>query len=284
MVVYIRRLGVHVSIAGGVSRAIERQDELGGNCGQIFVSSPRAWKMTPLEETESKRFRELRKILDQGPYLIHSCYLVNLGTANDELFNKSIDRLQKEINYAKILDIEYVVFHPGSATGGHDRAGGIQRVAKGIDALDIPKGVKLLLENTAGKGTTLGRTFDELMEIIDICKKGFDKLGTCFDTCHAFCGGYPIHTKGGLDKTLENIDDTMGLENICTIHLNDSKHPFDSRKDEHHHIGMGEIGEKAFEKIVNDERLAGRPMILETPATGEKGYAWNIKKVKSMFR
>jgi len=276
------RLGAHVSIAGGISKAVLREKEVGGNCAQIFVSSPRAWAVStpPVEEVE--RFIEGRRAMDIGPFAVHSKYLVNLGTHNEAIFNRSIAALQSEIEVASLLRIEYVVFHPGAYTGGSDRAGAMSRVSSGLGMLEIPKGVKVLLENTSGRGTTLGRTFEELAMMMEDSAMGYERLGACFDTCHGFCAGYPLHEPGGIESAIDEIDNTIGMGNLCLIHLNDSKHPYDSRKDEHQHIGEGHIGLEAFRVLVNHEKAMRVPMVLETPVTEERGYEQNIALVRSL--
>ncbi|RZN49284.1 deoxyribonuclease IV [archaeon] len=279
----MKRIGAHVSIAGGVSNAIGRQREVGGNAGQIFSSSPRTWKAEAPSREEASRFKSLRTEADQRPYVVHGTYLINLGTKNDDVYERSLDALQTELDITGQLGIEYYVFHPGAATGGWGADEGISRVAEGLDRLEIPEGTTLLLEDTAGKGSTLGRTFSELNEMVERSGHGLGRIGICFDTCHAFCAGYPIHTERGLADTLDELDDAVGLKHLHIVHLNDSKHPFDSRKDEHAHIGMGEIGEDAFRRIVNEPRLGNVPFILETPVTEERGYAWNIAKVRSLM-
>ncbi|MHC1598061.1 MAG: deoxyribonuclease IV [Candidatus Methanofastidiosia archaeon] len=280
----MRRIGAHVSIAGGVSNAIYRQQDAGGNTGQIFVSSPRTWKVSPPSDKEASSFRTKRKEFDQAPYVVHSMYLINLGTKNDDIFYKSLKALQEELNVAHMLGIEYFVFHPGAHTGGFEREEGLKRISQGLNELLIPKGTKLLLENTTGKGTTMGRTFEELAVMIESSDKDFSSLGICFDTCHAFCGGFPIHTEKGLESTIDKLDEVIGLENLGVIHLNDSKHPFDSRKDEHEHIGMGYIGEAAFRRFLNYPLLTNVPLILETPVSQDFDHSWDISRVKSFIR
>ena len=173
------------------------------------------------------------------------------------------------------------MFHPGAATSGIARERSISQVGRAISRLTIPHGVMLLLENTAGKGTTLGRTFDELMSIMRIA--GRDSVGVCLDTCHAFCAGYALHERDGMDEMISEIRRTVGLDSIRIMHLNDSKHPFDSRKDEHEHIGCGHIGNDGMKLILNEAALSDIPMILETPVTQERGYKWNIEKARSLI-
>jgi deoxyribonuclease-4 len=265
-----------------VSKAIEREREIGGNCGQIFVSSPRSWSVRRPPEGEIDRFKELRQDEDQFPYAVHSKYLVNIGSHNEQTRGRSLAALQNEILVASALEIEYVVFHPGAHTGGLDREAGMDKVSDGIGELDIPTGVKLLLENTAGRGNTLGRDFEELGRMIEGSGQGYKKLGICFDTCHGFCAGHPIHEPTGLEEVLKCLDDFVGLDNLCLIHLNDSKHPFGSNLDEHQLIGMGQIGDEAFRNMLANKTFSKVPKVLETPESSGRGGRWNITKVKEL--
>ncbi|MFB6190982.1 MAG: deoxyribonuclease IV [Candidatus Nanohaloarchaea archaeon] len=274
------RIGAHVSISGGVEKAVERQEEIGGNCGQIFAGSPRTWSVSGYSEEDGESFQELREEKDQEPYVIHSTYLVNLATPKDELFEKSLDCLQAELDAAGTLGVEYVVFHPGAHTGS-GRENGIERIAEGIDELDIPGNVTLLLENTAGKGTTLGRSFGELRQMIELADTPDEKIGVCIDTCHAHAAGYDLCSGEGFEDMLQEIKEDLGLETVKVVHLNDSKDPKGSEKDNHQHIGRGEIGDEGFRNVVNSE-LAEKPMILETPVTEDRGYAENLERIKEL--
>ncbi|MFB6147593.1 MAG: deoxyribonuclease IV [Candidatus Nanohaloarchaea archaeon] len=270
------RIGAHVSISGGVDKAVERQEEIGGNCGQIFAGSPRTWSVASYSEEDGETFRELREEKDQNPYVIHSTYLVNLATPKDDLFQKSMDCLQSELEAAATLGVEYVVFHPGAHTGS-GRENGIERIAEGIDKLDIPENVTLLLENTAGKGTTLGKSFGELRQMIEKADTRDEKLGVCIDTCHAHAAGYDL--ENGFDDMVQELEEDLGLETVEVIHLNDSKDERGSEKDNHQHIGKGNIGEEGFRNVVNSDSLEDRPMVLETPDGEERGYRENLEKI-----
>lgn len=272
------RSGAHVSISGGVEKAVERQEEIGGNCGQIFAGSPRTWKVSSYTEEDGDRFSELREEKDQEPYVIHSTYLVNLATPKDDLFEKSLNTLQGELDAAGKLGVEYVVFHPGAHTGS-GRENGIERIAEGIDSLDIPENVTLLLENTAGKGTTLGKTFSELREMMELAETPDEKIGVCIDTCHAHAAGYDLEK--GFEEFIREMEEDLGVENVELVHLNDSKDALGSEKDNHEHIGEGEIGEEGFENVVNS-RLDENPMVLETPVTEERGYRENLEKIREL--
>lgn len=274
------RVGAHVSISGGVEKAIEREEEIGGNCGQVFAGSPRGWKVSGFSEEEGEKFQELMEEHDQEPYAIHSTYLVNLATPKDELFEKSLDCLQAELDAAATIGAEYVVFHPGAHTGS-GRESGIERIAEGIDSLDIPEGVTLLLENTAGKGTTLGKSFGELREMIEKADTSGHKLGVCIDTCHAHAAGYDLKSEDGFRDMLQELEQDLGLDRVKLLHLNDSKDERGSEKDNHENIGKGEIGESGFRNVVNADEFRDLPMVLEVPG-GQDGYSKDIEKIKSL--
>lgn len=275
------RVGAHVSISGGVEKAVERQEEATGECGQIFAGSPRTWKVSEYEDGDGENFQDLRDNSGQNPYVIHSTYLVNLGTPKDDLFKKSLKCLQSELNAAEKLGVEYIVFHPGAHTGS-GRENGIERIAEGIDELDIPENVTLLLENTAGKGTTLGKSLGELRKIMEKSNTSNGSLGVCIDTCHAHAAGYELREKEGFQDFLQEIEEDLGLENLKILHLNDSKDEKGSEKDNHQHIGEGNIGDEGFRNIVNSKKLEDIPMVLETPVTDEKGYKENIERIRSL--
>lgn len=275
------RIGAHVSSAGGAHKAIGRQKDVGGNCGQLFAGSPRGWKVKDYTEDEVKQFKEAKKETGQKPYSFHSTYLVNLATPKDDLFKKSLNCLQDELYAAEDLGVEYIVFHPGAHTGS-GRENGITRIAEGIDELEIPEGVTLLLENTSGKGTTLGKSFGELRQMIEKCDTDNEKIGVCIDTCHAHAAGYELSDKDGFRDMVQEIKEDLGLEKVKMLHLNDSKDEKGSEKDNHEHIGEGNIGEKGFRNVVNSNDLEEIPMVLETPNTDEKGYKENLEKIMEL--
>lgn len=273
------RIGAHVSVAGGAEKAIERQKEVGGNCGQIFAGSPRTWSVKEYSEEDASEFRDAREQSGQGPYSIHSTYLVNLATPKDDLLEKSKACIQKELYAAEQLGVEYVVFHPGAHTGS-GREVGIDTITSAVDDLDIPDSVTLLFENTAGKGTTLGKSFGELREMVEGTSQ--ENVGVCIDTCHAHAAGYNLSGEKGFSDMMQEIKEDLGLENVEVLHLNDSKDELGSEKDNHEHIGEGNIGDKGFSNVVNSEGLEDLPMILETPNTDEKGYKENIERIKEL--
>ncbi len=274
------RIGAHVSISGGYEKAIGREIDLGGNCGQIFAGSPRGWKVSQPSEEEAQKFRTESEEEDLKPWIVHGTYLINFATPKKNLAEKSVRAVQEELNATAKIGIDYYVFHPGAHTGAGEEQG-IKNISERLSKLDIPDGVKLLLENTAGKGTTLGKTFEQLNEMVELSDYDYSKLGVCLDTGHMYAAGYEINLKYELDEIVKSIDEDIGLDNMHFLHLNDSKHPLGSEKDEHEHIGEGEIGGDGFEYFINHEKLRDKPMVLETPTNG-KGFAWNIKKCKEL--
>lgn len=275
------KVGAHVSISGGVEKAVERQKDETGNCGQIFAGSPRTWKVSEYEDEDGDNFQELRDEEDQNPYVIHSTYLVNLATPKDDLFDKSLNCLQSELEAAAKLGVEYVVFHPGAHTGS-GRETGLDRIAEGIDELDIPESVTLLLENTAGKGTTLGKSMGDLREIMERAETDNGNIGVCIDTCHAHAAGYELKDEEGFNDFLQEIEEDLGLDSVKVLHLNDSKDEKGSEKDNHEDIGYGNIGEIGFENIVNCDEFEDLPMVLETPSDNRASYKENIEKIRSL--
>jgi len=277
----MRRLGAHVSIADGFEAAVDREAELGGNCGQLFVGSPRGWATSDVEEGAAEAFREAAEERDVRPWVVHGTYLINLATPKEDLAGKSLDCVRAELDAAATLGIPYYVFHPGAHTGAGEETG-VENVGERLSELDVPEGVTLLLENTAGKGTTVGKRLEDLAAMVETSTHDYDDLGICLDTCHLFAAGYEFGTETAMAELIEAVDSTVGVENVHYLHLNDSKHPPGSEKDEHEHVGEGEIGEEGFRRFVNHEALRGKPMVLETPEDG-KGYAWNIERVRELY-
>lgn len=258
------KIGAHVSKKGGFPKALEREKEIGGNCGQIFVKSPRSWSFADLSQEEADEFIEKYSESKLKPFMTHGTYLINLATPKNDLFEKSIECLRNEIKRTDRLDIPYITFHPGAHTGSGEEKG-MKRIIKGLNRLkDVLKEVdtQLILENTAGKGTTLGYTMEQLERM----KEETDSpgIGICFDTCHAFAAGYEFRTDEGIEETIEEIENTIRLNSIKMIHLNDSKAPLGSRKDQHAHGTNGEMGKKGIGKIINHEGFRDIPMVRET--------------------
>ena len=272
------KVGAHVSIAGGVDNAVENQVEVGGNCGQIFTHSPQVWQDPNIGDEEAERFREGTERDLDGPWVIHTSYLVNLCTPKDGLREKSLDSMQKEVDAADKLGIPYVNVHLGAHTGAGVE-GGLDNAASVIDDLDVPDGVTILIESDAGSGTKLGGTFEELAGVLDRCALDLD---VCLDTAHLFAAGYDLSTPEGVEETFARFDDAVGLEHLECVHLNDSKHDCGTNKDEHAHVGEGLIGEDGMAAFVNHDAVAGVPFVLETPTEDGKSFAWNVERVREL--
>jgi deoxyribonuclease-4 len=272
------RVGAHASIAGGVTNAVERQLDYGGNCGQIFTPAPQVWQDPAVEDEDAREFRDRSTAEDLGPWVIHSSYLVNLATPKSDLREKSIASMQGEIEVADRLDIPYVNVHLGAHTGAGVDAG-LDNAAGALDALDVPDGVTVLIESDAGSGTKLGGDFEHLAAVLD---RSEQELGVCLDTAHAFAAGYDLSTPEGVAETLADFGDTVGFDDLACVHLNDSKHECGTNKDEHAHLGEGHIGEAGMRAILTHEDLRELPFVLETPTEDGKGYAWNVQRAREL--
>ena len=279
--------GAHTSVAGGLNRGVEAARLLGMEAMQIFTKNANQWSAKPLIESDIRGFRDA--VSDAGlKYCIaHDSYLINLAAADDALFQKSCAALIDELERAEALGLDYLVTHPGAHTGSGEEAG----LARIIMGLDLVLGrcealrVRILLETTAGQGTTLGHRFEHLGAIIGGVRHG-NRLGTCFDTCHVFAAGYPLSSRGDYEATMQEFDVHVGLQKLLLFHLNDSVKPLGCRVDRHAGIGAGEIGENGFRRIVHDPRFRDLPMILETPkedADGEMSMdAVNLAELRGM--
>ncbi|AAG18797.1 MULTISPECIES: deoxyribonuclease IV [Halobacterium] len=272
------RVGAHVSIAGGVDNAVTNELDVGGNCGQIFTHSPQVWQDPNIGADEAAAFREGTAADLDGPWVIHSSYLVNLCTPKDDLRAKSIDSMQAEVDAAHTLGIPYVNVHLGAHTGaGVDD--GLDNAASALDELDIPDDVTVLIESDAGSGTKLGGDFEHLHEVLT---RSDQDLDVCIDTAHAFAAGYDLSTEAAVNDTLAAFDDVVGLDHLQYVHLNDSKHACGTNKDEHAHIGEGHIGEAGMRAFINHDAIADVPLVLETPHEDGRGFAWNIDRVRDL--
>ncbi|WP_254546306.1 deoxyribonuclease IV [Halomarina pelagica] len=272
------RVGAHVSVAGGVHNAVENEVAVGGNCGQIFTHSPQVWQDPNIDDEEAAEFREGTAAHLDGPWVIHSSYLVNLCTPKDDLRAKSIASMQREVDAAEKLDIPYVNVHLGAHTGAGVETG-LANAASALSELDVPHDVTVLVESDAGSGTKLGGEFEHLATVLDDSDQDLD---VCLDTAHAFAAGYDLSTAKGAKDTLTEFDDVVGLEHLQCVHLNDSKHACGTHKDEHAHVGEGEIGVEGMKALVNDPRIEDVPLVLETPTEDGRGFEWNIERVREL--
>lgn len=259
-------LGAHMSIAGGHFKAIGAAEQAGCDCVQIFTKNNNRWKAKDITEAEAVKFRDTLEDSSIQCPLSHASYLINLGTPDETLWQKSVDAFVIELQRAEQLGIPYVVLHPGAYTTSSEEEG-IAQIIRGLDEVHrLTPGInaKCLLENTAGQGSVLGWKFEQLAQMIDSVNEP-SRLGVCFDTCHAFAAGYELSEKNAYEETIQSFDSTVGLGQIKAFHLNDSKKGLGSRVDRHESIGQGELGEDAFANLLNDSRFANVPMYLETP-------------------
>ena len=263
-------VGAHVSPAGGLYRAVERGSELGARAIQIFNQSPRAWRPTDYQTEDFERFREAQAASDIGAVVIHAVYLVNCASDDSEIRTKSLASLTHSLRVGDAIGAHAVIVHPGSAKAGPvgpaiERAGQLFAAAL-ADSERCP----LHLENTAGAGGTLGRSFSELAALIE-AGGGDRRLGLCLDSCHLFASGYEIRTPAALAAVLDDCERALGPLRLGSLHLNDSQTPLGANRDRHANIGDGELGLDGARAFVNEPRFAELPCVLETPGPDRSG-------------
>lgn len=266
----VPKLGAHMSTAGGVSKAFERGQSIGCDTMQIFTRNQNRWDSKPLTPEEIERWHAAAASTGIAPVVSHASYLINLGSPDDALWEKSIEAMVDELQRAEALGLLGVVVHPGAHMEQGEEAG-IARVIAGLDRVHAATpGFRTLtlLEITAGQGSTLGYRFEHLAAM----RQGVaepERVAVCFDTCHAFAAGYDLRTPETYAATMAEFDRVIGLELLKCFHFNDSKGTLGNRKDRHEHIGKGGIGLSGFAHILNDPRFAHVPMILETPKSDD---------------
>jgi deoxyribonuclease-4 len=259
-------LGSHLSVAGGVDRAVDRAAALKLASLQIFTKNANQWAAKPLDPNVIDRFREKLAGSALTQVVAHDSYLINIASPDEALWERSIDALQTELDRCDLLGVPYLVSHPGAHMGSGVEAG-IDRVTAAINRIhaQLPDGqAALAIETTAGQGSTLGRTFEEIAAILERVDDA-SRLAVCLDTCHILAAGYDIRTPEAYTLTMRQFDEIIGLDRLKVVHLNDSLKGLGSFRDRHAHIGDGEVGLEAFRCLMNDPRLAGLPGILETP-------------------
>ncbi len=275
-------LGAHVSISGGLDQAVKRGEQLGCTAIQIFTKNQLQWHSQPLSSLEVNAFA---RSLARSPIKMvaaHAGYLINLGSDETLIVEKSRQALIEEIDRTDTLRIPFLIVHPGA----HRSAGesnGLRRIVEQLRSIFHQRpnaSTRLLLETTAGQGTNLGYRFEQLRWIIDEVGLA-DRLGVCLDMCHAFAAGYEFRTREGYERTIGELDRIIGLKNLHVIHVNDSRHPLGSRIDRHENIGQGQIGMEGFRWIMNDPRLESIPKLLETPG-GLMQFKFNLDILKAL--
>lgn len=267
-------LGAHMSIAGGLPLAVDRAVLHGCQALQIFAKNASQWRGREVAAEEVQDFRRRVERAGLAPVVSHASYLINLATTSDTLRRQSLAAMGDEIDRAEALGLLGVVLHPGCYTSGTEEQGlTLVAEALGLVLAERPRGrAVVLLEHTAGQGTSLGRTFEQLAAIIDQAA-GHHRLGVCLDTCHLLASGYDIASPAGYRSTFRSFERTVGLDRLRAFHVNDSRMPLGSRVDRHTHIGQGHVGLEPFRWLVNDRRFRTLPMLLETPKTSKRAVA-----------
>jgi deoxyribonuclease-4 len=291
----IPRIGIHASIAGSLRNAVSSAVETGCDCFQIFARNPRGWLARPLARDEIREFRTARERAELWPLAIHSVYLINLAASDPVLLARSREAFRGEIKRGIDLGAEYLVVHPGSARGADTEAAiataveSVRECTRGLKLRGAPSdadragqdnALTILIENTAGQGSSIGCDFEQIAQILAALDEF--PVDVCLDTAHTFASGYDISSKAGLGSTIRAIDRSFGFDRIKLIHCNDSKAPLNSRVDRHQHIGLGHIGADAFRRLTHNLKFRRVPFILETPVDKERGYEWNVARLREL--
>jgi deoxyribonuclease-4 len=277
------RVGVHTSIAGALENAAHHAHTIGCDTFQMFSANPRGWRTADPTPEQCERFQAARRKYKLAPVVIHDNYLINMASGDTAIRRKSVAAFRGEIRRALALGADFLVTHPGSAKGSTPEQAvahcieSLKQAAKGM-ALN---GLTILIENTAGQGSSIGRSFEEVAAIVDGAGRELP-VGACIDTAHTFEAGYPIHTAEGLNTTVKDLDAIVGLKAIKVIHANDSKTDFGSHADRHEHIGRGKIGREAFGRIVRHPKLKAIPFICETPVDRPGDDKRNLRVMRGL--
>ena len=259
-------LGAHLPTAKGFLAALEHAENLNCDCLQIFSKSPRQWNASPLDESKAEIFRAAWNTSGFAPLVVHDSYLINLAAPDPVVLEKSIAAMIDEVRRADLLGANFLVTHCGAFITKGDEENGVRRLADSVEKVLLATSdakVKIALENTCGQGTCLGGPFEHIAFVLQTLNTS--RLAVCFDTCHAFAYGHELSTPSGIESTLQNFDEIIGLQNLAVIHLNDSKGEAGGHLDRHEHIAQGKIGREGLEFFVNHPKINELPMILETP-------------------
>jgi deoxyribonuclease IV len=292
---YPLRVGVHTSIAGGLPKAVESAAAKGCDGFQIFARNPRGWMARELGRDEVCAFRDARERANLWPLAVHSVYLINPAAQDPLVLERSRRAFREEIERALQLGADYLVVHPGNPVSAPADVGimtavetireatrdlRLQGASMNASGAGKPNGLTILIENTAGQGSSIGCHFEQIADMLGM----LDGLpvGVCLDTAHTFAAGYDIATARGLKATMRLIEQSFGFERIRLIHCNDSKAPCGARVDRHQHIGLGHIGAKAFRRLTHTLKFRRIPFILETPVDGERDDRWNINRLREL--
>lgn len=276
-------MGLHISISGGLHKAVDRAKDRGCDIFQIFSQSPRSWNSKSISEDEAREFASSFKKSGLALAVDHMPYLPNLASSKEDVHEKSIDALTSELMRCQMLRIPYLVSHLGSHLGaGWDE--GYKRIVEAVDTSlsQADNGVILLLENTAGTKNSMGSSLEEIATIIDAFDTLRPRLGICLDTCHLFAAGYELRTPEGLQATLNQFQELIGLERLMLLHINDCRGAMGSHLDRHEHIGLGQIGENGFRLILRHPSLKDLPMVLETPVDSRRNDVANLQAARKL--
>jgi deoxyribonuclease-4 len=275
-----------MSIAGGYYKAVERAQDAGCDCVQIFTKNNAQWRARAISTDEAEGFRNALGSTGITHPLSHASYLINLGSPDAALWKKSTDALVVELQRAATLQVPYVVVHPGSHMDRSEKAG-VRRVVRALNEVlkqTRDTASQLLLETTAGQGTNLGWQFEQLAAMLDGVKNP-DAIGVCLDTCHMFAAGYALESEKDYRSTMRQLNRQIGISRVRAVHLNDSKRERGSRVDRHEHIGRGHLGVESFRRLLSDRRFRKIPMYLETPKGKLRGRDWdtiNLGKLRKL--
>ncbi len=280
-----RRIGVHLGTSGGCWKAVEKAAEVGANSFQIFSSSPRMWRASPVKPEDAQKMQELRAAHDIGPVSIHASYLINLCSQTETVRTNSTSAFRGEVERALAYRAEFLVLHPGSWKG-LSREEGLRFAARGIErAIDgLPwqeSHLRILIENTAGAEFSLGSSLEQVAELVERLRP-CAPVDVCLDTCHVHVAGYDIVSAAGYAETTTQIGQTVGFEFVKLWHCNDAKAPRGSKLDRHDHIGEGTIGAEAFRRLLRDERFAHAAFIAETPVDNPGDEMRNVGVLRAL--
>jgi deoxyribonuclease IV len=265
-------LGAHESVSGGLDLAFERARTDGSSALQVFTKNSNQWREPALTKEQILAFRTAHATADMMPVLAHTSYLINLAADDAEILRRSKEALVAELLRSSELGVDYCVLHPGAHVGAGDEAA-VERIAEGLDEVhERVRGAsaRILLENTAGQGSTIGHAFEQLAAIFAKTREVSGRMGVCFDTQHAFAAGYDLATPEGYAATFDAFDRTVGLARLRAFHLNDSMKPLGARVDRHEHVGKGLLGLWLFWRLANDARFRDLPAVLETEPEGKE--------------
>jgi deoxyribonuclease IV len=282
-----KRIGIHLGTAGGAWKTVEHAREIGANTFQFFSSSPRMWRAPSVDPASGAKMRAQRSALDVGPLVIHTSYLVNVCSQNEEVLQKSVAAFRGEIERALAWGADYLVLHPGSWKGLTREEGlrlARESITKAIDGLAWQEtAFRILIENTAGAEFSLGGSFEQVAELVERLR-ATAPVGVCLDTCHTHVAGYDLVSEAGYKDTLQQIAATVTFEAVRVWHCNDAKAARGSKLDRHEHIGQGTMGVEPFRRLLNDKRFAHCAFIAETPVDEPGDEERNVRVLKSLVK